>query len=273
MEKQWKLNRTIRYRDETVVWDKFGAGTPVVLLHGFPGNSFTWRNVIQVLAKEHTVYVYDLAGFGQSDKRPGQDVSARFQAYLLCWLLDQWNLDHPSIVAHDFGASVALSAAFFDARKFNRVVLLDPAILNPCLRENSRHGRMYPEAYSTMPAKLFAHLMRYILPSAMTTPMDDATFKGYFQPWATRAGQMSYYRYLQLFNDSYLDRLERHLSHLDAPVKIVWGKEDAWIPLEQGYRLQRLLPHAQLEVIPRAGHFIMEDAPDATAKIIQDYLS
>jgi hypothetical protein len=47
------------------------------MVHGTPWSSWTWRRVAPRLAERFTVYVFDLLGFGASDQRPGQDVSAR----------------------------------------------------------------------------------------------------------------------------------------------------------------------------------------------------
>jgi pimeloyl-ACP methyl ester carboxylesterase len=47
----------------------FGDGPPVVLVHGTPGRSVLWRKVVPVLAERHAVHVFDLLGFGESERR------------------------------------------------------------------------------------------------------------------------------------------------------------------------------------------------------------
>jgi pimeloyl-ACP methyl ester carboxylesterase len=48
-----------------------------------------------------------------------------------------------------------------------------------------------------------------------------------------------------------------------CPTQILWGEEDQWIPLERGRRLAALIPHARFQAVPRAGHLMQEDAPEA----------
>jgi pimeloyl-ACP methyl ester carboxylesterase len=47
-----------------IAWDSFGEGPPVVLVHGTPWSSWTWRRLAPDLASRFTVYVFDLLGFG-----------------------------------------------------------------------------------------------------------------------------------------------------------------------------------------------------------------
>jgi pimeloyl-ACP methyl ester carboxylesterase len=48
-----------------------------------------------------------------------------------------------------------------------------------------------------------------------------------------------------------------------CPVRILWGEEDRWIPVERGRELTRRIPGSSLQVVPRAGHLVQEDAPEA----------
>jgi pimeloyl-ACP methyl ester carboxylesterase len=59
---------------------------------------------------------------------------------------------------------------------------------------------------------------------------------------------------------------------IDIPVLVMWGEQDAWLPLETGKRLGRIIPNAQFEAIPNAGHFSPEDAPEFVAKHIGEFL-
>jgi pimeloyl-ACP methyl ester carboxylesterase len=269
---QWQLTRFFHYRDDVIAWDTWGTGEPIVLLHGFPGNSFAWRKIAPELAKTHKVYVLDFMGFGSSSKYPLQAMDARSQAHMLVALFKEWGLEKPNIIAHDFGGLALVSAVLFNGLTYNKSVLLDPALLHPCLREISRHGRIHAEAYATMPAKLYAHLMRFILSSAMFQPMDEETFNGYFLPWSDREGQVAYYRYLQQFDDKHLDAIETRLHRITQPTSILWGQRDNWIPIEQGEALRQHMPNSQLVTIPDAGHFVMDDAPEIVLKHIRDFL-
>ncbi|WP_223735342.1 alpha/beta fold hydrolase, partial [Streptomyces purpurogeneiscleroticus] len=66
----WKLRQRIPVAAGTVAAGVFGDGPPLILVHGTPASSYLWRNTIPVLARHHTVYVWDLLGFGDSRLAP-----------------------------------------------------------------------------------------------------------------------------------------------------------------------------------------------------------
>ena len=53
---------------------------------------------------------------------------------------------------------------------------------------------------------------------------------------------------------------------------ILWGREDAWIPLEQGEALRDMIPGSRFRVIPDAGHLVIEEQPDRLAEKIWSFL-
>jgi hypothetical protein len=89
---EWVLGRSYASSHGTVHWDRLGAGEPVVLLHGTPFSSFVWRDVARALAHRHQVFVWDMPGYGASEKADGQDVSLAAQARVFAELLEHWGL-------------------------------------------------------------------------------------------------------------------------------------------------------------------------------------
>jgi pimeloyl-ACP methyl ester carboxylesterase len=59
---------------------------------------------------------------------------------------------------------------------------------------------------------------------------------------------------------------------LALPVLVVWGERDAWLPLEVSERIAQLIPGAERAVLEGAGHFSMEDRPQAVAEALRDFL-
>lgn len=267
----WVLGKRFRFEGDEVAYAVMGDGPPLVLVHGFPGNSFSWRQVAPALARRHRVHVYDMLGFGQSAKREGHKVFGEPQTRLLAALLDHWKLDAPLMVAHDIGTAPALGAHLFEGRPYKRLILLSAAVLNPSVSANSMHARAYLKAYQTMPPKLYAQIMRAHIPTTMHTGMGEEIFQGYFGPWSTAEGQAAYYRFLGDFEEAYLDRIEAKLDQVAPETSILWGDNDTWIPLARGEKLQKLIPRAELRLVPRAGHFLMDDAPEAVIREIEEF--
>jgi pimeloyl-ACP methyl ester carboxylesterase len=64
--------------------------------------------------------------------------------------------------------------------------------------------------------------------------------------------------------------MEARYAPPDFPVRIVWGEEDAWIPLEQGQALAERIAHGKLIRVPHAAHLVQEDAPEAIVAAVLD---
>ncbi len=122
---EWKLPEAFVFDGRTVRYGVCGDGPPVVLVHDTPWSSFNLRHLIEAISRGFTVYYYDLIGYGQSDKSPG-DVSLGIQNQVLDHLLDHWGLENPAIVGHDFGGTTVLRTHFISGRDFDKIVLIDP---------------------------------------------------------------------------------------------------------------------------------------------------
>jgi pimeloyl-ACP methyl ester carboxylesterase len=92
MTPEWLLSQEFDYRGQAVAYDVLGEGEPVVLVHGTPFSSYVWRRIARELARTRQVFLFDLLGYGQSEKRDGQDVSLGVQNELLASLLQHWEL-------------------------------------------------------------------------------------------------------------------------------------------------------------------------------------
>ncbi|TGV47458.1 alpha/beta fold hydrolase, partial [bacterium M00.F.Ca.ET.141.01.1.1] len=83
-----------------IAWGSVGSGPAIVLVHGTPFSSHVWHRVVPELARDHTLYFYDLPGYGQSEKREGQDVSLGIQNKALAAMLDVLKLARANVIDH-----------------------------------------------------------------------------------------------------------------------------------------------------------------------------
>ncbi len=54
---------------------------------------------------------------------------------------------------------------------------------------------------------------------------------------------------------------------------VIWGAQDAWIPVENGRKFEEVIPGAALKIIPACGHVPQEEKPEETARLILDFLA
>jgi pimeloyl-ACP methyl ester carboxylesterase len=252
-----------------------GDGEPLVLVlvHGTPWSSFNWRHLIVALARRWRVHCYDVLGYGQSDKRVGQDVSLGVQNGLLCDWLDHCGLDAPAIVGHDFGGTTVLRAHLLDGRDFAKVVLIDPVAVGPWGSPFFNHVRQHREAFDGLPGYIHEAVVTAYVRGAMHWPMPADALAGIAAPWLGDAGQRAFYRQIAQAEQRFTDEIEPLYGQMRAPTLIIWGEQDRWIPIAQGERLRAAMPGAAWQPIADAGHLVQEDQPVRLAQTIEAFLS
>jgi pimeloyl-ACP methyl ester carboxylesterase len=267
----WRLAQRWESGDGTVRFDTLGSGPPLVLVHGTPSSSYLWRHVAADLSRDWTIYLYDLLGYGASEQRDGQDVSIGAQTRVLCELLDHWGLDSPAIAAHDFGGAITLRAHLLEGRDFSKLALLDPVVLGPWGSPFFTLVRDNVGVFQQLPAAIHAAVVAAYLRGAFHSRLDEAELAPYVDPWLGAAGQDAFYRQIAQADQRFTDEIEPLLGEIRAPVSVLWGAEDRWIPVATGARLAGLVAGGRLTTIEAAGHFLQEDAPQPVGAALRAF--
>jgi pimeloyl-ACP methyl ester carboxylesterase len=270
---EWRLMKRALVSGGTVAHDRLGDGPPLVLVHGTPTWSFLWRRVAPILTTDFAVHLFDLLGYGDSQKGEELDVSIAAQARMLVEMLDLWGLKKPLIAGHDIGGAIVLRAHLIEGRDFERIALVDAVVFNPWLTRTTTHIRAHLDTYRAMSLDIFGDMVRTHLRTAVRHPLDDATLEGYMAPWRGSAGQSAYLHKIAQFEEADTAVLEPLLSRISAPTLIVWGEEDGWIAPSVAERLRRAVPGSRLSLIGGAGHFCTEDEPEVVARELRVFFA
>lgn len=259
----WQLRESFSSTSGTVRWDRLGPGDgePVVLLHGTPFSSFVWRDVALALAQQYQVFVWDMPGYGTSEKHRGQDVSLDAQGRVFTHLLDHWELTEPAVVAHDFGGAVALRAHLLHGAAYRALALVDPVALAPWGSPFFRLVGRNSEVFEQLPPGLHRALVREYVGSASFPGLRPDVTERLVAPWSDEVGQAAFYRQIAQADQRYTDEVQDLYPRIGLPVAVCWGAEDTWIPVARAHELTSLVPGAALIVIPDAGHLVPLDAP------------
>lgn len=271
----WRLGRRAGLSAGEVAWEVFGEGPPVVLVHGTPSRSYIWRDIVPALAERHSVYAYDLLGYGESEKAEGQDVSILGQARLLEELVGGWGLDGPAIAGHDIGGGIVLGAHLVEGVRFARIALLDAVTLSPWLSQansSTWHIAEHREAYATMPEHFFEAVFSVYLEESGTR-LSEGTFETFLSQWRGEEGQGAFVRQAAQLEERHTTGFEPRLASIEVPVQVIWGEADTWLDPEQADRLHEAIPGSRLKKVAGAGHFVMEDAPREVAEVLVSFFS
>jgi pimeloyl-ACP methyl ester carboxylesterase len=176
-------------------------------------------------------------------------------------------------VGHDIGGAVVLRASLLEGVRASRIALIDAVVLAPWITPRTRAMQSNLAAYDPLPDAELAATIREHLGTATDRQLDEDVFAALFGQWEGAQGQALYLRNLAQFDEDHTRALEPLLASITVPVLVAWGEEDAWLPVADSERIAGRIPGARRVVIPGAGHFCMEDRPDAVATELRSFLT
>jgi pimeloyl-ACP methyl ester carboxylesterase len=245
----------------------------VVLLHGFSSSIFTWKDVLPALARDHDVVALDLPGHGASDiPRP---LTPELLARVGPAVLDQLRISRASFVGNSLGGALALAIAARTPARVDRLVLIDAAGFNfeasarPALL---RALTVLPGAslLERSPRRAFlvgVGLRQVFQDDRLVTPerLDE-----YVTP-VLRKGAVGALQELLAARDTL--GFPGIVGRVQQPALVIWGRQDAWIPVRDAERFGATLPRASVVVIEGCGHMPQEERPQETARLIAEFLA
>jgi pimeloyl-ACP methyl ester carboxylesterase len=269
----WVLRERFATGAGDIAWDRMGDGPPVVLVHGTPWSSWTWRRVARRLAARYTVYVFDLLGFGASDKRAGQDVSLAAHGARLADLLGLWRLERPALIAHDVGGAAALRAHLLHGRDVAALALVDVVVLAPWGSPFYRLVREHHSVFEQLPPAIHEGVLRAYVGTAHPRPLERELEDNLIAPWLGPAGQPAFYRQIAQGDERDTTELEPLLDRITAPTLVIWGEADPWLPAQRGVDLTDRIPGARFAPLRGAGHLVQEDEPEELTRLLGEHLA
>lgn len=264
------LTETASWNHTEIAWTSLGDGPPIVMCHGTPWSSHTWRHAARALSSTHQVHLWDMPGFGRSVS-DDVDVSIAAQAEVLAVLIDQvWQLDDPVLIAHDIGGAVALRTHLLHDVDIAALALVDVVALAPWGSPFFRLVRDHADVFEALPPNLHAALVREYI-STTGSQLPPALIDVLAAPWLD-SGQRAFYRQIAAADPRHTEELADLFATIDVPTLVAWGEADAWIPVEQAHRLHRAINGSRVVTLPGAGHLVQEDDPAGLTDLLADWL-
>lgn len=228
--------------------------------------------IAEALSRRFTVYLWDMPGYGESSKRTEDAVDLGVQGELFADLLVEWGLEAPHVVAHDFGGAVALRARLLHGARYSSLCLVDVVAVRPWGSEFFTLVAQHADVFARLPAAIHRGALEAYIRGASHRPLRADDLAMLVSPWTSEEGLPAFYRQIAQADERFTDEVEPSYTTLTEPVHIVWGAEDAWIPVGTAERLRSLIPGASLTIIPEAGHLIQLDAPELLTDELRRWL-
>jgi pimeloyl-ACP methyl ester carboxylesterase len=256
-----------------------GTGDPILLVHGFGANIYSWRHLVGPLARHHQVLAVDLKGFGASPKPADAAYSVHDQARLLGDLIVARRLTGATVVGHSLGGGVALATALALARgtpdAIRRLVLIDTIAFDqtlPWFIRVLRTRGLGELAIALVPPALQVRLVLGYAFHDRRLITDDVV-AAYAAPMRDPAARRALVATARQLIPPDMEAFTRQYPRIDVPVLLLWGRQDRVVPVALGHRLCAALPHAELRVLEGCGHVPHEEEPAATLDAIERFLA
>lgn len=242
-------------------WTRVGAGPPLVLVHGTPYSSRIFHGIIAALAEHRDVFLFDHLGYGQSERREGQNLTISAQGSRFARLLKHWGLEAPSVVATDIGGAIALRALLLEGATFADLLLFDAVTGGDWERGLFALMLNHTEIFEALPAYAHRALVAAHMENATRLGFRPGLLEELLEPWLGPEGQAAYYRQYGQLRQADTAEYEHLLGTISIPVRILWGRHDRILPSQYAEWIAARLPSAPLTWEENAGHLLAEDAP------------
>jgi pimeloyl-ACP methyl ester carboxylesterase len=241
----------------------------LLLIHGFPSSSRTFRNVIPKLAKHAFVVAPDLPGFGESDVLPATSFNALTDA--VRELLDSLGVGPRFIYLHDYGAPIGMQLA----------MEVPELVLGLIIQNANAHRTGFGPSWADTLAfwarpdaknEAFEGVRnQYILgvPDDIVRQIRPQVWE---EDWRVVGlpGRMAMHRSLVADYGSYVARFDAiagYLAQRQPPALMVWGRHDAFFDIAESLSWVQDLPRMEAHILD-GGHFLLEtEAPRAAALV------
>jgi pimeloyl-ACP methyl ester carboxylesterase len=253
------FGQTIHY------WD-VGAGPVVVLVHGLGSRKEgDWGRAVGLLSQKYRVVAPDQIGFGQSDK-PLIDYSIQTYVDFLNEFLHQLKIEKASLVGESLGGWISALYSLetsSDAHMVpvEKLVLVDAAGL--------KQDKPIPDLNPSTLASERKLLEVVFYDSSWVT---DEVVK---RDLAERIRANISYTVRSILSNPVLatERLDGKLGNMHVPTLVVWGKQDALLPIESGERYSKEIPGAKLVSFDKCGHVPPVEKTTEFVSVVTGFLS
>jgi pimeloyl-ACP methyl ester carboxylesterase len=254
----------------------------VLLIHGFPEYWGSWRHQLRPLAEAgFHVVAPDMRGFHLSDK------PREVQAYHLEQLTDDvaglvraYGYTRAHVVGHDWGGAVAWAFAMTHPEMLERLVVLNvphPLVMVRAFRRFSQLRKSWYMFFFQLPVlpelvlgrNDHALVRRVFRRDRMPDDVIDTYVAALARPGALRGG-LNYYR------ASFRAMARRRMpapKRIDAPTLVIWGDDDQFFCNDVALPPMDWVPHARVETLRGATHWVQQDRPDEVNALLVEFLA
>lgn len=224
----------------------FGAGDPILLIHGGLGHADIWASQVATMSKTHKVIVADSRGHGRSTRTEqpyGYDLMA--SDYLA--LLDYLKIDKTALVGWSDGGIIGIDIALHHPERLTRLFAQAANVTTDGVDPGVMTNKTFA-AYIDRSGRDYKKMSK-------TPDQYDAFVSQISHMWESEPAWT-----------------KEQLGKITTPTAIVAGDHDEAIKREHTEYMASVIPGAKLIILPNASHFAMLQAPDEYSQAALDFI-
>jgi len=260
------LNR-VRVNGIQLAYESYGAGEPIVLVHGWGGARSVWDLQVPELSRRNRVITVDLRGFGDSDGPAGEEnYSFAHCAKDLVALLDALGLERAVFVGHSMGTVVSLHTCLLFPERVRGLVLVGGAAGWPPMGAvvGPQVGHMVNKL-QTMGLEAYLNTFAHV----WFAPGTDAELIRRFTKDSYKMALHAAIAYLKVTSGF---NMRDRLPQVTTPTLVIVGSADGRNPVEESEYQNRHIPDAWLKIIKGAGHMVHVEKPREFNRAVTAFL-
>jgi haloalkane dehalogenase len=254
----------------------------LVMVHGNPTWSFFYRNLIKKFSKTHRVIAVDHIGCGLSSKPQDYDYSLKNHIENLSQLFRQKVLTiNPNarfdLIVHDWGGAIGSGFALNFKERLDKMVIMNTAAFTDTFIPKRINLCKLPVVGEPM-VRAFNAFAWPATFMAVNKPLPKTIKSGYLLPYDNYQNRIATARFVKdiPMNDKHptwatLKEIENGLKGLEGKKLILWGEKDFCFTPHFFKRWLDFYPEAQTQMLPNAGHYLLEDEPQQTENLISTF--
>jgi len=267
---------TVHLRDEGPENGRRGAPA-IILLHGSNADLHTWQPWVDILKARYRVIRFDQVGHGLTGADPAGDYSLENYVADIDEVADALGLESFVLGGNSMGGGHTIAYALAHPERLDALVLVD-AIGVPPLGEVEEGGGNIGFTIARTP--VLNQLMRHITPRSMVeeslrqsvsnqtivTPQAVDRYWELLRYPGNRAATIARFSAEPSSFDA------EDVAQIDMPALVIWGEDDALIPVEAGLWYDRHLPDSRLVVYDGIGHLPHEEVANRSGAYLLQWL-
>jgi pimeloyl-ACP methyl ester carboxylesterase len=244
-----------------------GEGTPVLLMHGWPQHWFLWRDVIPRVAPHARVIAPDFRGFGWTDAPHDGYEKDQLKRDILA-LLDELEVGQVTIAGHDWGGYVGFLLALEHPERVRSFLALN---VLPPWPARDRRTALDSWRFAYMPLLAIPgagrHIGRALAARGLhDSGLDPAAVDAFVRRLQGERGKVTERVYRSFLGELPAVVRGRHsATALSVPTTLVFGVRDPVLTARGARDAAAQTDSMELELVPDAGHFVVDEKPDLVA--------